>query len=145
MPAIRESYTCCDRFADRFEKVTGQKYFKKDRDIYRKLVQYGDEKKVIQITERCYKKCVDDGKKKPSGVYGAAVGRGNTTKNTEIMGRNRMEQINVLQQMNEFKKILSYSKNIGFFFGTGTSCAFGLPNIISITDDVESNLDDDKK
>lgn len=23
MPAIRESYTCCDRFAEKFEKVTG--------------------------------------------------------------------------------------------------------------------------
>ena len=55
MPAIRESYTCCDRFADKFEKVTGQKYFKKDKDIYRKLVQYGDEERAIQIAERCYK------------------------------------------------------------------------------------------
>ena len=56
-----------------------------------------------------------------------------------------MEQINVLQQMSELKKILSYSKNIGFFFGAGTSCAFGLPNIISLTTEVETNLDDDKK
>ncbi len=24
MPVIMESYTCCDRFAEKFEKVTGQ-------------------------------------------------------------------------------------------------------------------------
>lgn len=69
MPVIRESYTCCDRFADKLEKVTGQKYFMKDKDIYRKLVQYGDEKKAIQIAERCCKKCVDDGKEKPSEMW----------------------------------------------------------------------------
>ena len=66
MPVIMESYTCCDRFAEKFEKVTGQKYSKNDRDIYQKLVQLGDEKKVIQLAERCYKRCVEDGKRKPS-------------------------------------------------------------------------------
>lgn len=73
MPVIRESYTCCDRFADKFEKVTGQKYFKKDKDIYRKLVQYGDEEKAIQIAERCCKKCVDDGKERPSEMWPACM------------------------------------------------------------------------
>lgn len=63
MPVIRESFTCCDRFAERFEKITGQKYFKNDRSIYQKLVQYGDEKKAIQMAERCYKRCVEDGKR----------------------------------------------------------------------------------
>lgn len=73
MPAIRESYTCCDRFTEKFEKVTGQKYFKKDKDIYRKLVQHGDEEKAIQIAERCYKKCEDDGKEKPSEMWPASM------------------------------------------------------------------------
>ena len=71
MPAVRESYTCCDRFAEKFEKVTGQKYSKNDRDIYRKLVQYGDEKRAIQMAERCYKRCVEDGKRKPSEMWPA--------------------------------------------------------------------------
>lgn len=66
MPAIMESYTCCERFAEKFKKVSGQEYSKNDRDIYRKLVQYGDEEKAIQIAGRCYKKCVEDGKRKPS-------------------------------------------------------------------------------
>lgn len=71
MPVIMESYTCCDRFAEKFEKVTGQKYSKNDRDIYRKLVQCGDEKKAIQMAERCYKRCVEDGKRKPSEMWPA--------------------------------------------------------------------------
>lgn len=45
MPVIRESFTCCDRFAEKFEKITGQKYSKNDRSIYQKLVQHGDEKR----------------------------------------------------------------------------------------------------
>lgn len=69
MPAIMESYICCDRFAEKFEKVTGQKYSKNDRDIYRKLGQYGDEEKAIQIAKRCYKKCMEDGKIKPSEMW----------------------------------------------------------------------------
>ena len=73
MPAIWESYTCCDRFADKFEKVTGQKYFKKDKDIYRKLVQYGNEEKAIQIAERRCKKCLNDGKNKPSEMWPACM------------------------------------------------------------------------
>src|SRR5690606_34955257 len=35
---------------------------------------------------------------------------------------------------------LSYSKNIGFFFGAGTSCALGIPNIAKLTNDVEEAL-----
>lgn len=69
MPTIQESYTCCARFAKKFEKITGQKYLKKDKEIYQKLIQYGDEKKAIQIAERYYKKCEDDGKKKPSDMW----------------------------------------------------------------------------
>lgn len=69
MPAIRESYTCCNRFAEKFEKVAGQKYLKKDRDIYRKLVKYGDEEKAIEVAKRCYKKCLENGKKKPSEMW----------------------------------------------------------------------------
>lgn len=76
MPAIKESYTCCDRFAEKFEKITGQKYQKKDRDIYRKLVQHGDEEKAIQIAKRCYKKCIEDGKEKPSEMWPASMVQG---------------------------------------------------------------------
>lgn len=52
-----------------------------------------------------------------------------------------MDKINVLQEMDEIKKVLSYSKNIGFFFGAGTSCALGLPDVITLTNKVEDKLD----
>ena len=52
MPAIRESFICCERFAEKFQKVTGQKYSKNDKNIYRKLVQFGDERMAIKIAER---------------------------------------------------------------------------------------------
>lgn len=52
-----------------------------------------------------------------------------------------MTEINIINQMNEMKKILSYSKNVGFFFGAGTSCAFGLPNIYSLTTETKSRLE----
>lgn len=73
MPAIRESYTCCDRFADKFEKVTGKKYYKNDTDIYRKLVQYGDFQQAVVLAERSLKKCMDDGKKLPSEMWPACM------------------------------------------------------------------------
>ena len=51
-----------------------------------------------------------------------------------------MEKVNVIHHMNEFRKILSYATNIGFFFGAGTSCAFGLPNIMTLTDECKKRL-----
>ncbi len=51
-----------------------------------------------------------------------------------------MEAINVTHHMNEFRNILSYATNIGFFFGAGTSCAFGLPDIITLTTESKNRL-----
>lgn len=51
-----------------------------------------------------------------------------------------MAKLNVVHHMNELKKVLSYSKNIGFFFGAGTSCAFGLPDISRLTIEVCEKL-----
>lgn len=51
-----------------------------------------------------------------------------------------MEQLNVIHQVNELKKILSYASKIGFFFGAGTSCAFGLPNVATLTTDIGTTL-----
>jgi hypothetical protein len=73
MPAIRESYTCCDQFSKKFKKVTGQNYQKSDRNVYQKLVKYGDEENAIQIAERCYEKCLGDEKQKPSEMWPACM------------------------------------------------------------------------
>lgn len=52
-----------------------------------------------------------------------------------------MEKVNVVHYMNEFRNILSYATNVGFFFGAGTSCAFGLPNIMTLTNECKKHLD----
>jgi hypothetical protein len=51
-----------------------------------------------------------------------------------------MEKINVVEEIRELKNQLAYSKNIGFFFGAGTSCALGIPNIAMLTSSVENQL-----
>lgn len=51
-----------------------------------------------------------------------------------------MEKINVIHHMNELRNILSYATNIGFFFGAGTSCAFGLPDIMTLTEECKKRL-----
>lgn len=51
-----------------------------------------------------------------------------------------MDRINVIREVRELKTHLSYSKNIGFFFGAGTSCALGIPNVEQLTTDIEAKL-----
>jgi len=51
-----------------------------------------------------------------------------------------MIEIDVLREIRELKSHLSYSKNIGFFFGAGTSCALGIPDISRLTNEVEAAL-----
>ena len=53
-----------------------------------------------------------------------------------------MSKIDVLREIRELKNYLSYSKNIGFFFGAGTSCALGIPDIVQLTSEVKSSLKD---
>ena len=54
-----------------------------------------------------------------------------------------MDKINVIREIRELKTHLSYSKNIGFFFGAGTSCALGIPNVEQLTTGIESKLTGD--
>lgn len=56
-----------------------------------------------------------------------------------------MDKINVIREIRELKTHLSYSKNIGFFFGAGTSCALKIPNVEQLTTGIESELKDDFK
>lgn len=53
-----------------------------------------------------------------------------------------MDKINVIREIRELKTHLSYSKNIGFFFGAGTSCALGIPNVEQLTTGIEAKLID---
>ena len=72
MPNIPDSVTCCSRFADRFEKLTGQTYQKNEEDIYRKLVQYGDFDTAFRLAERNLARAMENGKK-PSEAYPACT------------------------------------------------------------------------
>lgn len=54
-----------------------------------------------------------------------------------------MPKFDVLREVRELKNHLSYTKNIGFFFGAGTSCALGIPDISALTCDVEAALKGD--
>lgn len=54
-----------------------------------------------------------------------------------------MDRINVIREIRELKTHLSYSKNIGFFFGAGTSCALGIPNVEQLTKGIENKLKGD--
>jgi hypothetical protein len=51
--------------------------------------------------------------------------------------------MDVVKEIKEIKTQLAYSKNIGFFFGAGTSCALLIPNIAQLTTGVEAALKDD--
>jgi len=54
-----------------------------------------------------------------------------------------MDKINVIREVRELKTHLSYSKNIGFFFGAGTSCALNIPNVEQLTTGIEAKLTGD--
>lgn len=58
---------------------------------------------------------------------------------------NTMNKINILKEIRELQNQLSYSKNIGFFFGAGTSTALGIPNIYQLTKQINDELIDEKK
>lgn len=66
MPNIQESWICCDKFGEQFKKKAGIKYDKADVDIYQRLMQTGDERKALKISEQKYKQCIDNGYKIPS-------------------------------------------------------------------------------
>jgi len=54
-----------------------------------------------------------------------------------------MSKINLVKEIQELKNQLAYSKNVGFFFGAGTSCALNIPNIEVLTKKIEDGLKGD--
>jgi len=54
-----------------------------------------------------------------------------------------MVKFNLVREIRELKNQLSYSKKYGFFFGAGTSCALGVPNINTLTTGIENALQND--
>ena len=69
MPAIRESWVCCEEFEKIFQRKTGQKYSKSDIGIYEKISRTGNEAKAIQIARQKFEQCLREGKTLPSQMY----------------------------------------------------------------------------
>jgi len=55
-----------------------------------------------------------------------------------------LTKFSIVREINEIKNQMSYSKNIGFFFGAGSSCALGIPNIIDLTNFIQKSLSADQ-
>ena len=66
MPTIQESWKCCSRFSEIYEKKTGQKYSKADEDMYRRLIENGDEESAMAIAQLKYEQCIKNGYTIPS-------------------------------------------------------------------------------
>lgn len=66
MPAINESWTCCSKFGELYEKRTGQKYSKAASDMYQRLTENGDESAAITLAQRKYDQCIRNGYNIPS-------------------------------------------------------------------------------
>jgi len=56
-----------------------------------------------------------------------------------------MDKINLNKEVKELKTQLAYAKNIGFFFGAGTSCALNIPNVEQLTNSINVALTGDFK
>lgn len=48
MPNTNSSKNCCDEFSKIFSLKTGQRYEKKDPDIYEKLIKFGNEENAVR-------------------------------------------------------------------------------------------------
>ena len=66
MPAIQESWTCCSKFGEIYKNKTGQEYDKADKDIYRRIVETGDEDKALKIAQQKLEQAIRNGYEKPS-------------------------------------------------------------------------------
>lgn len=73
MPAIYESWSCCEKFGQIYERYTGQKYSKADEKMYSKIFKLGDEKKAIEIAKRKIEQCIREGKINPSDMCPATT------------------------------------------------------------------------
>lgn len=73
MPAIQESWTCCSKFGELYKEKTGHTYSKADFSLYKRLIQYGDENKALQIAEQKYAQCIREEKTLPSQMCPATT------------------------------------------------------------------------
>ena len=73
MPAIYESWTCCDKFGDLYKAKTGRDYSKANEDMYKTLCDYGNEEIALQISRQKYEQHRREGKMLPSQMCPATT------------------------------------------------------------------------
>ena len=66
MPNIERSWTCCDQFESLFKSRTGHDYLKSDAELYRRLIENGNEETAINVAKRKHTQCKRSGIKTPS-------------------------------------------------------------------------------
>lgn len=69
MPTYTNSVQCNNGFETIFEKKTGKKYLKSDKDIYKKLCKYGNEEKAIKLAKKKHTEMLKDYKTRPSEMF----------------------------------------------------------------------------
>lgn len=62
LKTCESSTRCCSDFGELFRQMTGQRYKKSDKNIYRKLSEYGDEEKAIDRARQREKSFLSDAK-----------------------------------------------------------------------------------
>lgn len=73
MPAYQTSTSCCNGFAEVYQKRIGQEYQKNDAAIYSKLLRAGDEARAVDIAAKRLRQYARDGVQKPSEMCPATT------------------------------------------------------------------------
>ena len=71
-PSLYNQKECIKEFENVYSKKLGKKYEKNNKEIYKELIENGDEKLAISIIKKKYEKYLNDGIKKPSEMKGVS-------------------------------------------------------------------------
>lgn len=66
MPTTTDSVICCNIFKDKLSRVSEIKYIKSDKNIYKHLNKYGNEKIAIEVAEKRHLEYVNNCETTPS-------------------------------------------------------------------------------
>ena len=73
MHGYQESKQCWNRFAETYERHTGKKYSKADKNIYEVLNRYGDEENAFDVAEKRLRAHIETGTIRPSDMVPATT------------------------------------------------------------------------
>lgn len=72
-PSLHDSVSCCSAFGKEFKRVSNQEYDKADKDIYRKLIRFGNEEDAVRNATTLYQNTSQRKNKKPSNLSPATT------------------------------------------------------------------------